>query len=325
MNIGIIGGGSIGLLFAAKLALAGERITVWTRTEAQARELNERGLTLLAEGQAYSAAVQARCLDKADGEAEDGKPKVLLLTVKQPDITGRLIDKLGVLTEGPGSILIGLQNGIGHIERLKEGLPGVGVAAAVTTEGASRQSYSSVAHTGSGELWMGPAESAEERNTSAEFVENRQKMFLDSLNGAGFRAGLSNEMNDRIFQKLLINAVINPLTAIYDVCNGELPKHPFRLRLMQALCEETSAVLTAAGFRQENGWDKVLGVCEATAANVSSMLSDVRAGRQTEIAWINGGVAELARRYGLKAPLNEGLTELVLSLAPAGTGGRTEP
>ncbi|MFD1955207.1 ketopantoate reductase family protein [Paenibacillus thailandensis] len=324
MRIDIVGGGAIGLLFAAKLALAGQEVTVWTRTEEQARQLRDNGITLEAGERRQSAAVRACCLDTADNAAigrDDGS--VVLLTVKQPDINGRLLDKLAVLTQGAGSLVVCMQNGIGHMERLSEKLPHARLLAGVTTDGARRLSPGTVRHTGAGELWIGSAGESAAHPSDGTLAENRQKMFLDKLNSAGFRAALSKDMDNRVFQKLLINAVINPLTAIYDVQNGELPRHPIRLRLMRALCAETSDVLAAAGFKQENGWEKVLGVCEATSANVSSMLSDVRAGRETEIAWINGGVVRLAERHGLRAPLNEAVTGLVLGLAPFSSDERT--
>jgi 2-dehydropantoate 2-reductase len=48
-----------------------------------------------------------------------------------------------------------------------------------------------------------------------------------------------------------------------------------------------------------------------TAPNDSSMLQDVRAGRRTEIDWINGAVVRLADRHGLSVPRHRQLVELV--------------
>ncbi len=69
-------------------------------------------------------------------------------------------------------------------------------------------------------------------------------------------------------------------------------------------------------------WDddpvtQTLQVCQATAANISSMLQDIRAGRATEINAINGAVCELARQHGLASPENDLLVQQVLAVERA--------
>lgn len=51
-----------------------------------------------------------------------------------------------------------------------------------------------------------------------------------------------------------------------------------------------------------------------TAQAQASMLQDIRAGRATEIRELNGVIAELARRHGRAAPVNERIVELVEAL-----------
>ena len=48
-----------------------------------------------------------------------------------------------------------------------------------------------------------------------------------------------------------------------------------------------------------------------TAKNTSSMLQDVRAGRDTEIDYINGYVVSVGRRYGVPTPANAAIVETV--------------
>ena len=56
----------------------------------------------------------------------------------------------------------------------------------------------------------------------------------------------------------------------------------------------------------------------------SSMADDLKAGRATEIDFLNGEVVKLARRLGRKAPVNEAIVSLVRQ-AEAGVEHLWEP
>ncbi|PWV95452.1 2-dehydropantoate 2-reductase [Paenibacillus cellulosilyticus] len=326
MRFDIVGGGAIGLLYGARLALAGHPITIWTRTVEQAEKLADDGIELVREGTITIADVEAFPLKNCSRSARqiDDPDRVVLVAVKQTQLTDALIKQITLLA-GQDTIVIGLQNGIGHAEKLYEALPHADVMTAVTTEGALRHGPRTVEHTGTGLIAIGEAIANEGRKSASngEPIERmkpseqeiRHKMLLDAFSKAGITAELSNEMNNRIFQKLLVNAVINPLTALFDVRNGELPKQARRAALMRALYEETHQVLAAAGMHgDEDRWQQVLQVCERTAGNISSMLADVQAGRQTEIDWINGSICRIAAQYGLEAPLNASMVQLVRAM-----------
>lgn len=319
MHIDVIGGGAIGLWLAANLASAGEEVTLWTRTERQSLLIEEAGIGLTdTEGNRRTVRVpcepmlQPRVLAQKAKSAEESW---IIVAVKQSAINDVLIGLLRDLTRvRRGTALLCLQNGIGHLERLAAGLGNVPIYAAVTTMGAKREDGRRVMLAGTGELWIG--DRAENCPEIDEIRAKSQKKFLLSLQKAGFQAFLSNEINNRIFHKLLINAVINPLTAIFDVTNGELPKHERRVHIMRALHNETVDILIRAGMKdQGDSWEHVLDVCARTSANVSSMLADVRAGKETEIRAINGAVAKLAASYGMNAPMNEAMTAIVESYA----------
>ena len=51
------------------------------------------------------------------------------------------------------------------------------------------------------------------------------------------------------------------------------------------------------------------------------MLQDIRRGRRTEIEFINGYVVDMARKFGLEAPINAAIVETVHAI----TGGRLAP
>ncbi|WP_127533048.1 ketopantoate reductase family protein [Paenibacillus kobensis] len=324
MRFEIVGGGAIGLLYGARLALAGYPVTIWTRTRKQAELLSDEGIELVAGGTIHTIDVSASPITECSRPVErTSEHKVLLITVKQPQLTAVLLEYIRLIAE-EGDIVVGLQNGVGHIESIQHSLPGRIVLAGVTTEGALRHGLRTVEHTGEGVLSIGEYRSTSLTEASGDELlsqsdrmirESRQKMLMNALSKAGIAIELSNEMNNRVYQKLLVNAVINPLTALFDVRNGELVHHPARLSLMKALHEETLSVLTASGMDDDGtSWDRLLQVCDRTSGNISSMLSDVRAGRLTEIEWINGGVCRLADDAGVNASLNRSVMHMVQAM-----------
>lgn len=334
VQLHIVGAGSIGLLLGAKLADIGANVTLWARTKEQAIAIDDAGIQLYSsEGSAArTVKVRGEWIEEAgrlrqSQEADAGGFRWIIVTVKQNHLSGELLSRLTDLAaplpsdsyeagSDTHSAVISLQNGIGHIDKLGTALNGIPLYAAVTTAGARRTGPCTVVHTGEGELWLGQID--EIRRISDERLEYEQKMLLNALQTAGFASFLSNdskEMLDRIYNKLLVNAVVNPLTAIFNVKNGDLPKNKMRRALMRAVYEESESILIKAGMSSiDNGWERVIDVCRRTGSNVSSMLSDVRSGRQTEIHAINGGITELAQRHLMSAPINLALIALVQAL-----------
>ncbi|MBB6695426.1 2-dehydropantoate 2-reductase [Cohnella xylanilytica] len=346
--IAVMGGGSLGLLLAGRLGAAGTPVELWTRSEEQAERLRREGVAVLeAEGGAAGAgsgsgddasdragaselAVRAKPTAAAAAPVaampfgRGGAPRraTVLLAVKQTALTDELLEALSRIL-APGSALVCFCNGVGHVERLAEALPGIGLAAAVTTEGALRTDGRTVVHTGKGVTWLGPAprfdaipvrDAAMPSPDAMRDIENR-------LQQAGFTVSLSNNMAERMLRKLLINAVVNPLTALLRVRNGELAATPERLALMRELHGETADILRRCGLPREEElpdgelWDELLDVCARTAANRSSMLQDAMAGRPNEIDAINGAVVRIAKRLGTPAPWNEKIAALARAIS----------
>lgn len=320
-RLAIIGGGSLGLLLAGRLAAAGHDAAVVTRTAEQAAKLANEGITIEETREAgtvpRAAKANVRAVAMADAPALDAEALVLL-AVKQTALTEPFLARLAALVPADGTV-VPFQNGVGHLERLRAALPGRTLLPAVTTEGALRDGPTTVRHTGRGDVRLGEWDFGPggDAATAGEASRDRRRKKLAEcerlLTEAGFSVILSNELGEAVWRKLLVNAVINPLTAILRIRNGELPATPDRLRLMRDLYDETYGILSGAGLKDEleSSWQAVLAVCERTSKNESSMLQDVRAGRETEIDAINGAVCRLAARQGLRSPWNEAVAALV--------------
>ncbi|KAF8956055.1 ketopantoate reductase PanE/ApbA C terminal-domain-containing protein [Flammula alnicola] len=141
-------------------------------------------------------------------------------------------------------------------------------------------------------------------------------------------------------RKLVVNAAINPLTALLGCRNGDAFNHQYGRDILQQVCQEASAVF-AAQMDHENQMElqelrrqgidtrdiqlpalpellspellekEVLRVADITKGNISSMLQDVRRGRKSEIDFINGYLEKLGYDYGIRTPVNATLCRLV--------------
>jgi 2-dehydropantoate 2-reductase len=81
---------------------------------------------------------------------------------------------------------------------------------------------------------------------------------------------------------------------------------------MKDLYTEAVLVYEACGITFEpHTWEAILEVCRATSGNISSMLADVLALRETEICWINGSIVNMGRRRGIETPMHRWICGLV--------------
>jgi len=315
VRVEVIGGGALGLLFAAAAAKGGAEVVLYTRTPEQAERIMDSGIQVSepAEKNPWSMSSHAIRACTTDFFSESGdQPRWIVLAVKQKHLDASLIAKLQANVRAEDRLFC-LQNGVGHIERLMEALPEVPVYAAVTTEGARRLDAAVVLHAGKGSTLFGMTATARQLYLAKQ--EQAEKMLIKALGLGGLSLAASNEIEIAMYRKLLINAVINPLTALWKIENGALLEKEERITTMRAVFDEIVTVYSAAGIEAPLvWWEELLDVCRATARNRSSMLEDVSRGDRTEAAWISGGVVELARRAGKQAPINQTLLNLIEGL-----------
>jgi 2-dehydropantoate 2-reductase len=295
MRIDCVGGGSVGLLLAGRLAQAGCSVTLVTRTEEQADRLRKSGLTVMERDGTEKGSILTRAIaiDRYP-EASSPAPEWILMAVKQKDIDAALLGAL-IRVAAPSTSLCCFQNGIGHLEKLSPAFGPERLFAAVTTEGARRTNQTVVHHTGSGYTRVG-APGIKESSGAAGL---RLQGLIDMLSLAGFSVEPSNCIEREIWNKLIINVVVNPLTAILQVPNGKLLESEHTLRLMRGLYEEADSLARTLGIDPDKDlWERLLTVCRATALNRSSMLQDLESGRTTELEWLNGSLLREASKAG---------------------------
>ena len=177
-----------------------------------------------------------------------------------------------------------------------------------------------IVHAGKGPLKVGPIVEVASHSMSEDSTASAGNRMIQRLSQAGVldtRVLTSIDINNCQLQKLVVNAIINPLTSIFRCQNGQLLGSPIRVALMKLLVKETGPIIRALLhapsdlFSDAALLDLVLEVSEKTGVNSSSMLQDVQAKRTTEIDYINGYVVAQGTRLGLDTTYNSTLVRLV--------------
>jgi 2-dehydropantoate 2-reductase len=305
MQISIIGTGAMATLFAARLSHVAEVSMIGSWADA-IETIRRDGITI--DGDSCCHAVHT-AYDPLDAPAAD-LAIVLTKAYKTP-----IAAQVAAKTIKPTGMALTLQNGLGNIEILAAQVGVDRSMQGVTMQGATLLGPGHIRTSGRGATHISllPIERAAPRDWAAD---HHAYEITALLNSAGLKAQLSADIDGLVWGKVVINAAINPLTAILRVPNGALVESAETLELMRAAAEEAAAVATAQGITlpYPDPFERVKQVAQLTATNHSSMLQDVLTRRPTEIDAINGKIVEHGRALGVPTPINATLATLVRAI-----------
>lgn len=241
--------------------------------------------------------------------AHQSAPELMIAALKAYDIPAFVAEyrntKWG---EQPPLLLLSYNGILSDEDQLYANLP---MAFMLTTHGAYRTGNRLI-HAGMGATWLATSAALSNQRVWQQFVATLTATFapVTVLN--------NDELRYRRWWKLAINCLINPLTAIHNVTNGELLAPRFAARLSE-LAQEFCQLAEHEGlmFNVAQILADVRTVATATAANRSSMLADVQAQRRTEIEALNGFLVQQAKRHQLAVPLHAQLALQITQLTDA--------
>ena len=299
MHIAVIGPGGIGCLFSALLAKAGHDVYLIDRRPDRAALISREGLIIESNGD-----LRTVCLCAHAFPADIGPVELIILCVKAHETAGTMPSVIALSV--PQTNVLSLQNGLGNMEAMKRAVASDNLFAGVTTHGATIIGLNHVRHAGAGSTIIG---SINDNNKGADSLA---KMFSK----AGIESSAEKDTTGLLWSKLVINAAICPVSVLSGLSNGEIMGNDKWRSLLCKAAEESGKIAAAKGIKLTfaDPVKAVLEVCEKTSQNFSSMLQDVRRGRQTEIMEINGAVLRAAAGLGLDAPTNAMLFKSVVEL-----------
>lgn len=300
MKITIVGAGAMGCLFAALLSKSKEEVWLLDKDAARADHIQEAGIKLEGISGNWTAKVNATLLPEKIDSAD-----LVIICVKSYNTKEAVLKAKPLI--GPQTTVLTMQNGMGNIEIIAEVAGQEKAIGAVTSHGATLLGPGHIRHAGSGDTVIG-------RFDGKIPVQLRQ--IREVFNKSGIDTRISRDIKGLIWSKLIINAGINALTAITRLHNGKLIEFEGTRRILREAV--TEAVKVAKKKRIKLIYDdplaKVEAVCEATAANVSSMLQDVLKAKRTEIDFINAVIVREGQSLGLPTPVNSVLVGLVKTI-----------
>jgi len=301
VKIAVVGAGAMGSLFAYFFHRAGYIPCLLDKHGERVDALRREGLTV--ETPAGNHHVS---LPTVTTEAKEiGQVDLIVIAVKAYDTEGAMKGGLPLLDDK--TVVLTLQNGLYNVERIT-GITGKNrVLGGTTAHGATQLSHTHIRHAGSGETIIGVPQG--ERVLQLNEVS-------ELLNQSGMETRVTDDINGTIWGKLLVNAAINPLTALTRMTNGEIIECSELVEVQRKVIDEVCAVAKKKkmSIHFSDPEAKVKEVCLATASNQSSMLQDILEGKRTEIDYINGAVVAEGTDCGASTPYNQILTRLVKAL-----------
>lgn len=297
MEIIVLGAGAIGSLYGAKLA-ATNQVTLIGRP-GHVAAINRNGLRI--EGlESEIAPIRAAVAVEAIGP-----DALVVLTTKVPDSRAAL-EPLAPLIRDDTTIL-SLQNGLGSEQIVRESLGNRGVVLRGFTQfGAIFKAPGVIEFLARGYTVI------EEHERSAHLA----RVFT----AAGLDCRVSPDIRRDVWYKLIVNCVVNPITAILGCEVGGIA-NPELDPLKRLVIDECVAVAAAEGISFDLDFNREISDFFRPSRNVASMLQDLRRGHATEIDYLNGAVVSLGARASVSCPVNRALTEIIRAMETAATPG----
>lgn len=285
----ILGGGALGSVFAGKLALAGFKVQMLTRSPGHPRAIEQNGLQLDDDGKSLTIHFSATTVENA----EPATTVMLFTKTHQTDAAIK-----GVLNKMANANFVSLQNGLGNGARLAQ--------------------YADPSHIVHGNTLvpadlLGPGHVSTHGPANSSFgafspeAEPLAKQLQADLTRAGFDVELVEDIELKIWQKACFNVAMNGLCALTRGSPGLLNYCADGQVLAHELVDEAVSVARAEGVSIEapRVHDMVDFACEHHTWHKPSMLQDIEAKRTTEIDALNGYIHERAQYHGLATPLND--------------------
>ncbi len=318
MKLCIYGAGAIGGLLGAKLAAAGEAVTLIARGPHLAA-MQSKGLTLIEDGKTLVTRPAA-----TDDPAKAGPQDVVIITLKAPGVPA-IAERMQPLL-GPDTAVVTAMNGVpwwyfhgldgpyrdrriacldpdGRLERAIETRRVIGCvvypAAAIAEPGVVHHQY--------GNRFM----LGEPDGRKTERIEALARV----LTKAGFKAPVRAKIRDDIWIKLWGNLSFNPVSALTQATLVRIATDPGTRGVIRSMMAEAERIGRKLGVEFSVDIETRIGWAADVGEHRTSMLQDLEQGRAMEIDALLGAVVEMGDLVGVETPILDVVLALVVQRA----------
>lgn len=299
MKICMLGAGALGCAIGGALTEAGNEVWLVNRDPAFLNALRQNGLVRRVNGVDSSLPVRATP-DCTEIASTSGTMDLVIVLVKSFH-TREAIESASAII-GEHTVVMSLQNGMGHEEVLAEVVGRHRVMAGKTYAGGVVLAPGHIiAGTQGKETIIGELDGT---------LSERAQRFAAAMTEAGLITTVSQNIFGVMWEKLLVNVATGALSAVTRLPYGELYQVPEVESCAIAAVAETMAVARASGIVMETTDPRAPWVKAAAGLPFefkASMLQSLEAGSITEIDYVNGAVMRQGAKCGVPTPVNQAL------------------
>lgn len=289
MNLLVVGAGSTGGYFGARLVEAGRDVTFLVRP-GRAAHIAKHGLEIVSP--CGDAVVRPKLATATDLK---GTFDVILVTVKGYSLAQAIDDFAPAV--GPETVIVPVLNGMRHIDTLSERFGHRAVAGGLCRITATLDDEGRVIHlSGLHDLVYGELDGS---------VSPRMQAVHGLFDEAGFSARLSTDIRREMWEKWMLLAALGAMTCLMRGSVGEIVAAPGGRQFALDVIDEVVAIIRAAGGKPGEAaleWTRAM-LTEEGSAFTSSMYRDLVSGHPIEAEEIVGDLVERGRQAGVVTPL----------------------
>ena len=296
MRVLMVGAGSVGGFVGAHLAHAGIDVSFLLRPRT-CEAVRSRGLTVRSGSTSFTVHPPV-----ATDPSELATPDVIMLGVKCYDLD-QVIQQIGPILK-KDTVILTFQNGVDTEARLMAALEGDRVVAGVIYIYTRIADPGVIDHFARGQVTIGELSG----NTDTPRITALRNLFANTP----IPCQISSNMTRLKWEKMCWNVVFNPLTVLLNDSVAKALDHDDTLAMITDIVKETMLVAEQFGVTlPPETANTVVRNTQAVRDIHTSMFDDWKAGRQTEIEYLNGYLVRHARTFGVPVPVNETLYRLV--------------